>query len=203
DFMGDKKRSGSDQLRNVEKVFTSSNGEIITTYDDGSFDIEGSKGKESYDKDHKCTSKACASIPGGEQRMSKAEFEAFLKAHPAVAAQLQQAKAGGSGETDPARGDGDSFSRGTAVTPPSASQRQRDLVGNPGQAQTGGTVGGNRNLDPGGNAGTINPSPDSTTTSGNRQQDPGDFIGSAPTRDFPSCDRDGRTPQLSDDCAKQ
>lgn len=182
-FMGSMTRNGAEQLRTVTKEFTSSNGETIKIYEGGGFDITGSNGKtESYDKNNQCTS-GCVKRPSGEQGMTPAEMQAFLQAHPAFAAQLQQARSGkGGGNIDPGRGDSTAFTSAGAPLPISSSQRQKNLVGQPGQAAAGQRVQG-----PGGGPdfnnpqnGAIDPGPDATVTAGGRAENPADFFGRQP-----------------------
>lgn len=182
-FMGSVTRNGADQVREVKKEFTSSNGETIKIYEGGGFDITGTNGKtESYDKNNQCTA-GCVKRPSGEQGMTPAEMQAFLKAHPALAAQLQQARSGqGGGDVDPGRGDSTAFTSAGAPLPISSSQRQKNLVGQPGQAAAGQRVQGPGSGPDFNNPqnGAIDPGPDATVTAGGQTENPADFFGRQP-----------------------
>jgi hypothetical protein len=182
-FMGSMTRNGADQVRAVSKQFTSSNGETIKVYEDGGFDITGTNGKtESYDKNNQCTA-GCVKRPSGEQRMTPAEMQAFLKAHPALAAQLQQARSGqAGGDIDPGRGDSTAFTSASAPLPISSSQRQMNLVGQPGQAAAGQRVQGPGSGPDFNNPqnGAVDPGPEATVTAGGQSENPADFFGRQP-----------------------
>lgn len=211
-FFGGKKRNGADQVdeeKPADRTFKTKEGTEITVYGGGGFTINPVSGPaESYNKDNqKCKKGSSGSDcelarPVQGERGSPAEFEAFLKANPAVAAQLRQAQSGDGGRTDPGRGDSTAFSPGTAPLPVSAGQRSQSLVGQPGQAQTGGHVGnGSPGLNFNGNDGAIDPGPEATVTAGGRQQDPSSLFNDQPTapRDLKSPNQDSSDDEDKDE----
>ncbi|MBK9180643.1 MAG: hypothetical protein IPM45_13975 [Acidimicrobiales bacterium] len=101
----------------------------------------------------------------------------FLADNPAVAAQLAQARSGGSGDIDPVDDD-TAFGVGAGAIVP---DQQDALLGNPGVP--GGLAEGGvpQGPDFDGDLGAIDPGPDAVFTGGGIQEDPGDVFGTQPS----------------------
>jgi len=180
----------------VTKIVDNKDGTTTVTH----YDAAGKKTEEKVPspKGSQCNSEDC--------NRGAADREKFLASNPAIAAQLGQAKSGGSGEVDPGRGDATAFVGGVGALP-SATVVQQNLVGQPGQAgglQEHGVVQTGFNFN-NKNVGAVDPGPEGTVTAGNREDGRvADAIGGGPSRELPtqSCDADGRTADPADDCKK-
>jgi|GEM_PF-5959521 len=132
--------------------------------------------------DTPCDPSLCGSTP---ESIAK-----FYADNPALFNQLAQARSGGSGNVDPARGDDGAFTVSAGARAPVAGSGATNLVGNPGQRGGLGDTGSIDTRTDFGNsrgAGSINPGQDGNmATTGGRTENVDDRINGQPSRGLPA-----------------